>query len=277
MLREVNVVGLAGLRDRRYHGGIEGDRIMATFAVILPAAGKSSRFGLHQQQNKKKVFVDLKGRPVWVRTAEHFVNRADVVQTIIAVSAEDLEWFKEKFRPNLAFMNVEIIAGGAERADSVERALARVRADVDFVAVHDAARPLLAKEWIDEVFDAAVQTGGAILAAPVTATLKRVDSRQSIEETVPRAGLWEAQTPQVFRRRILLDAFAKRGSMQPTDEAQLVEAIGGSVKVVSCSRMNLKITTQEDLRMAEALLDALPREKTLRALHPFADEDPLFR
>lgn len=249
---------------------------MATFAVILPAAGKSSRFGLHQQQNKKKVFVDLKGRPVWVRTAEHFVNRSDVVQTIIAVSEEDLEWFKEKFRPNLAFMNVEIIAGGAERADSVERALARVRADVDFVAVHDAARPLLAKEWVDEVFDAAVQTGGAILAAPVTATLKRVDSRQAIEETVPRTGLWEAQTPQVFRRQLLLDAFAKRGTSQPTDEAQLVEAIGAPVKIVSCSRMNLKITTQEDLRMAAALLDALPKEKTLRALHPFADEDPRF-
>lgn len=250
---------------------------MATFAVILPAAGKSSRFGVHQQPHKKKVFVDLKGRPVWVRTAEHFVNRDDVVQTILAVSAEDLAWFKEKFRPNLAFMNIEIIAGGAERADTVQQALARVRADVDYVAVHDAARPLLAKEWIDEVFDAAVQTGGALLAAPVTSTLKRVDSTLAVEETVSRAGLWEAQTPQVFRRQVLLDAFARRGTLQPTDEAQLVEAIGQPVKVVSCSRMNLKITTPEDHRMAEVLLDALPKEKVLRALHPFADEDPLFR
>lgn len=250
---------------------------MPKFAVILPAAGKSSRFGVHQQQNKKKVFVDLKGRPVWVRTAEHFVNREDVVQTIMAVSAEDLDWFKEKFRPNLAFMNIEIIAGGAERADSVQNALARVRADVDFVAVHDAARPLLAKEWIDEVFDVAAQSGSAILAAPVTSTLKRVDSTLTIEETVPRAGLWEAQTPQVFRRQVLLDAFARRGALQPTDEAQLVEATGQPVKVVSCSRMNLKITTLEDLRMAEVLLDALPKEKTLRSLHPFADEDPRFR
>lgn len=277
MLQVGNPTGLAGSHDGRYHGPIEGVRVMAKFAVILPAAGKSSRFGVHQQQNKKKVFVDLKGRPVWVRTAEHFVNREDVVQTIMAVSAEDLDWFKEKFRPNLAFMNIEIIAGGAERADSVQNALARVRADVDFVAVHDAARPLLAKEWIDEVFDVAAQSGSAILAAPVTSTLKRVDSTLTIEETVPRAGLWEAQTPQVFRRQVLLDAFARRGALQPTDEAQLVEAAGQPVKVVSCSRMNLKITTLEDLRMAEVLLDALPKEKTLRSLHPFADEDPRFR
>ena len=83
---------------------------MATFAVILPAAGKSSRFAT--QQSKKKVFVELKGRPVWVRTAEVFTNRDDVVQTIIVVSPEDRDWFKEKFRPNLAFMNIEIVEGG---------------------------------------------------------------------------------------------------------------------------------------------------------------------
>ena len=103
---------------------------MSRFAVILPAAGKSSRFAV--QQSKKKVFVELKGRPVWVRTAEAFVNRDDVVQTIIVLSPDDIDWFKEKFRPNLAFMNIEIVAGGAERADSVRNALARVRADVAF-------------------------------------------------------------------------------------------------------------------------------------------------
>ena len=112
---------------------------MPKFDVILQAAGNSSRFAT--QQSKKKVFVELKGRPVWVRTAELFTNRDDVVQTILVVSPDDLEWFKDKFRPNLAFMDIEIVTGGAERADSVMNALARVRADVDFVAVHDAARP----------------------------------------------------------------------------------------------------------------------------------------
>ena len=243
---------------------------MSRFAVILPAAGKSSRFAV--QQSKKKVFVELKGRPVWVRTAEAFVNRDDVVQTIIVLSPDDIDWFKEKFRPNLAFMNIEIVAGGAERADSVRNALARVRADVDFVAVHDAARPLIVKDWVTRVFQAAEQHGAALLATPVTSTLKRVGVNGRIEETVPRGNLWAAQTPQVFRRQLLLDAYAQRGTLQPTDEAQLVEQFGHPVYVVEGSPLNLKITSQDDFRMAEFLLDALPKEKIPGFLHPFADE-----
>ncbi|HEY0981558.1 MULTISPECIES: 2-C-methyl-D-erythritol 4-phosphate cytidylyltransferase [unclassified Schlesneria] len=241
---------------------------MPKFAVILPAAGKSSRFS----KQRRKVFVELKGRPVWVRTAEQFVNRGDVVQTIIVVSPEDLESFKEKFRANLAFMDIEVVTGGAERADSVERGLARVRADVDFVAVHDAARPLIVKQWIDEVFAAAEKHDAAILANPVTSTLKRVGEDHSIQQTVSRAHLWAAQTPQVFRRQLLLDAYAQRGSYQPTDEAELVERFGATVKVVPGSPLNLKITTQDDFHIAEHLLDALPKDKRIGFLHPFEDE-----
>jgi len=243
---------------------------MSKFAVILPAAGKSSRFAT--TQSKKKVFVELKGRPVWVRTAELFANRDDVVQTILVLSPEDIEWFKDKFRPNLAFMDVEIVEGGAERADSVRNALARVRADVDFVAVHDAARPLIVKDWINRVFKAAEQHGAALLATPITSTLKRVGPSQQIEATVSRTNLWAAQTPQVFRRQLLLDAYARQGTLQPTDEAQLVEQFGHPVQIVEGSPLNLKITTQDDFRMAEFLLEALPKEKLPGFLHPFADE-----
>ncbi|MGQ0636164.1 MAG: 2-C-methyl-D-erythritol 4-phosphate cytidylyltransferase [Planctomycetaceae bacterium] len=244
---------------------------MTKFAVILPAAGKSSRF---QQQKRKKTFVDLKGRAVWLRAAELFINRDDVVQTLVVVAPEDLEWFKEKYAPNLAFLNVEIVPGGAERADSVRNALARVRPEAEFVAVHDAARPLLVAEWIDRVFRAAEKTGAAILAVPVTSTLKRGKPDGTIQETVSRSGLWAAQTPQVFRRQLLLDAYAKQTSLVPTDEAQLVEQMGAPVTLVEGSALNIKITTYEDYRLAEAALDALPRPKTLRALHPFADEEP---
>ena len=232
---------------------------MSKFAVILPAAGKSSRFAT--QQSKKKVFVELKGRPVWVRTAELFVNREDVVQTIMVVAPDDIEWFKEKFRPNIAFMEIEFVAGGAERADSVMNALTRVRADVDYVAVHDAARPLIVKDWITRVFRAAEQHGAALLATPVTSTLKRVGNNEQIVETVPRSNLWAAQTPQVFRRQLLLDAYARRGNLHPTDEAQLVEHLGHPVHVVEGSPLNIKITTQDDFRMAEFLLDALAEGK----------------
>lgn len=243
---------------------------MARYAVILPAAGRSSRFST--QQSRKKVFVELKGRPVWVRSAELFTNRDDVVQTLLVVSPEDLDWFKEKFRPNLAFLDIEIVEGGAERADSVRNALERVRTDVDYVAVHDAARPLIVKEWITRVFRAAAEHGAAILASPVTSTLKRVDPNGVVDGTVPRTSLWAAQTPQVFRRQILVDAYARQGTLQPTDEAQLVEQAGYPVHVVEGSPLNLKITTQEDFRMAEVLLEALPREKVPGLLHPFADE-----
>lgn len=243
---------------------------MASFAVILPAAGSSSRF---QHNRRKKPFVDLNGRAVWLRSAEHFVNRDDVVQTLLVISPDDLEWFKEKFRPNLAFMNIELVEGGAERADSVQNALKQVRDDVDFVAVHDAARPLLVAEWISSVFQAAEKSGAAIPAVPVTSTLKRVGADHEIQETVPRDGLWAAQTPQVFRRELLIDAYANRGILQPTDEAQLVEHFGHPVTVVEGSPMNLKITTADDFRMASALVDALPKEKAFRALHPFADEE----
>lgn len=246
---------------------------MAKFAVILPAAGRSTRFSL---QKRKKPFVELKGRAIWLRAAELFVNRPDVVQTIVAISPEDMEWFKEKFAPNLAFLNVEIVAGGAERADTVKQALARVRPEADFVAVHDAARPLLAAEWVDRVFQAAEKTGAAILAIPVTSTLKRARDDNTIDTTVDRTSIWAAQTPQVIRRDWLLEAYAKQGTLQPTDEAQLLEQIGRPVALVEGSPINMKITTDADFRLAEVALDAVPKAKTLRALHPFADEEPRF-
>ncbi len=248
---------------------------MSRFAVILPAAGKSTRFSAQQ---RKKPFVELKGRPVWVRTAEHFVNREDVAQTLIVISPDDLDWFKEKFRPNLAFMEIEIVTGGKERADSVENALARIHAEVDFVAVHDAARPLLTAKWIDAVFKEAERSDAAIPGIPVTSTIKRVQTTEKnghlIQETVSRDQLWLAQTPQVFRRDLLLEAYAKRGEFSATDEASLVEKFGHPVAIVPGSPMNLKITTYEDFKMAEALLDALPKDDLFRPLHPFADENP---
>ncbi len=243
---------------------------MAKFAVILPAAGRSTRF-LNEQ--RKKPFVNLKGRAVWLRSAEHFVNRDDVAQTIVVVADEDLTWFKEKFAPNLAFMNIDIVTGGANRAESVKNGLNAVNPDIEYVAVHDAARPLLIQPWVDRVFQEAQKTGAAILGVPVAGTLKRVEG-DKITQTVSRESLWEAQTPQVFRREWLEQAYAQQGDLQPTDEAQLIEHFGKSVSIVSGSTMNFKITTPDDMRLAEVTLDALPKPKGLRALHPFSDEEP---
>jgi 2-C-methyl-D-erythritol 4-phosphate cytidylyltransferase len=243
---------------------------MPQFAVILPAAGRSARF---HDKNYKKPFAPLANRAVWLHSAERFLARGDVKQVIVVISPEDRELFEFKFGANVAILGIKVVEGGEERADSIERALAHIKPDIDLVAVHDAARPCLADEWIERVFAAAEKTGAAMLAVPVTGTLKRVGAGNQIEETVSREGLWEAQTPQVFRREWLLEAYAKRGGFKATDDAQLLERAGRKVTVVQGSPINLKITTKEDLKLAEHALKALPKPTLDRPAHPFADDD----
>src|SRR5438876_3985805 len=110
---------------------------MSRFAVILPAAGRSARFG----GKEKKPFASLDGRAVWLRTVELFVTRDDVCQTLLVISPEDRELFRTRYAPNIAFMDVQVVEGGAERFESVSNALARLKEEVEFVAVHDAVRP----------------------------------------------------------------------------------------------------------------------------------------
>jgi 2-C-methyl-D-erythritol 4-phosphate cytidylyltransferase len=239
---------------------------VSRFAVILPAAGKSSRY---RDAHYKKPFAPLDNRPVWLHSAERFVNRDDVKQLIVVISPEDKEAFFSKFGANIAILGIDVVEGGAERSDSVQKALERVKEDIDYVAVHDAARPCLADEWIDKVFAAAEKTGAAMLAIPVSGTLKRVGKDHVVEETVSREGLWEAQTPQVFRRDLLMKAYANRGKEPATDDAQLVERLGHKVTVVPGSPVNLKITTKEDLHIAMHMLKALPKPKSLGPIHPF--------
>lgn len=243
---------------------------MSKFAVILAAAGKSSRF---RDEHYKKPFIPLDNRAVWLHSAERFVNRNDVQQVLVVIAPEDREEFHSKFGANAAILGIEVVNGGSERADSVANALAQVREEIDFVAVHDAARPCFTNEWVDRVFAAAEQSGAAILAIPVRGTLKRAAADGSIAETVSRESLWEAQTPQVFRRDWLIDAYAQRGSEPSTDDAQLVERIGHAVTLVEGSPINLKITSKEDLRLAEHALKALPKPKIFGPAHPFADDD----
>jgi 2-C-methyl-D-erythritol 4-phosphate cytidylyltransferase len=243
---------------------------MARVGVILAAAGQSSRF---HDANYKKPFAPLAGRPVWLHSAEKFTDRDDVKQVVVVVAPGDREAFLEKFGANLAFMGITLAEGGAERADSVRNGLLKLEADIDLVAIHDAARPCLAPEWIDRVFAAGAKTGAAILATPVVATLKRVGPDHLISATVDRTGLWEAQTPQVFSRSLLEKAFASAAGRPFTDEASLVEQTGHPVMVVPGSPINLKITSREDLRLAEQALKALPKPRLSGPSHPFAGDD----
>jgi 2-C-methyl-D-erythritol 4-phosphate cytidylyltransferase len=232
---------------------------MARFAVILAAAGKSTRF----KDREKKQFANIDGRAVWLRCAELFITRSDVCQFLVVIAPEDREKFLRRYMANLALMNAQIVEGGVTRTDSVANALKKVKEEAEFVAIHDAARPCATPELVDAVFNAAVQHGAAILAVPVADTLKKVGKGNRIEATLDREGLWQAQTPQVFRKDWLLAAYAQRDRVRGeiTDDAQLLEAAGYSVQVVEGATTNIKITTKTDLILAEAILKALPRPK----------------
>lgn len=220
---------------------------MIHFSVILPAAGRSTRFGGGEL---KKVFVPLHGKPVWLHSAERFAARPDVSEVIVVISPDDELYFREHFA-NAGF---RYVLGGETRTASIANGIAALQKPAEFIAIHDAARPGIDDAMIDGVFNAAAGSGAAILALPVPGTLKRVSDANTIVETVSRERIWEAQTPQVFLRKVILDAYDKFGTEGATDDAALVEKLGHPVSVVQGSLKNLKITTREDLEIAERLL-----------------------
>lgn len=243
---------------------------MGKFAVILPAAGRSSRFG----DKEKKPFINLDGRAIWLRSAELFTNRDDVVQTLLVIAPEDREMVERRYRANLMFLGVTLVDGGSERFESVAKALEVVKPEAEFIAVHDSVRPCTQSEHVDRVFEAAKRFGAALLGVPVADTLKRAGEGQKVVQTIPRKNLWHAQTPQVARADWLRDAYAQREKLKEaiTDDAQLLEAVGKPVVLVEGSSGNLKITTREDLVMAEAVLKSRLQSKAPRQIHPFAED-----
>lgn len=239
---------------------------MAKVSVIVPAAGAGNRFG--DKQNK--IFQRIKGKPVFIRTLEAFTTREDVCQTQLVVSSVDMDEMRSRYGGHLGFMGVSLVEGGATRPESVRNALAKVSDEAELVCVHDAVRPCISPLWVDAVFAEAQRSGAAILAYPIHGTLKKVSSRNTIDETVERDALWQAQTPQVFGKDILIEAYA--GAIEGvTDDAQLVEATGKHVTVVLGDPRNIKITTKADLNLAAAVIDTLPKPKPKGPDHPFAE------
>ena len=232
---------------------------MLEFAVILPAAGASVRFG----SGRNKLFEMLDGVPVIVRSIRAFAGRTDCRKIVIATS--DCDALRTILTNHLKDCAIEIgqriciCPGGENRAASVRHGLERVDPQINWVAVHDAARPLVSGDLIDRVLRFASDHGAA--AAPALAVSQTIKQAQGplparVERTIPRQGLWAMQTPQVMPRHDLARAFDQCSVPleQITDDVQLLELSGRPVWLVDGDEQNIKITTTRDLQLAHALL-----------------------
>ncbi|MFL5381197.1 MAG: 2-C-methyl-D-erythritol 4-phosphate cytidylyltransferase [Longimicrobiaceae bacterium] len=214
-------------------------------AAVIVAGGSGRRIG----GPVRKQYLEIDGIPVLLRAVVPFLSDPRIQQVVVVVPADDVE----APPPWLASLGVRIVAGGAERGDSVRNGLAAVEAEADFVLVHDGARPFVSTEVIDRVLEAA--PSAAVAAVPVTDTIKEVDGDGTIAATPDRARLWQAQTPQGFPREGLVHAYARarEEGAAATDDAVLYARYVGPVRVVMGSYRNLKVTRPADLAVAEAL------------------------
>lgn len=245
-------------------------------AVIIPAAGSSTRFGFGD-----KLSQDLGGRPVLIRAVEAFTKREETVAILVAAPPDELDGFKDRYGAQLSFHGVTIIPGGRdERWQSVKNALDSIPEEATHVAVHDAARPNVTPELLDRVIDAAMVHDAVIPGIRVSSTLKRIGdasvksakddaiadailgevdettgtpAAHFVLETVARENVVAVQTPQVFARQLLVTAYAQEDLGGATDDAMLVERLGEPVVVVEGDPRNIKVTTPDDLQLVRRL------------------------
>jgi len=223
-------------------------------SAIIVAAGSGNRLGL----NLPKAFIRIGSETILAFTLRTLGAVGAIEEAVIAVPAGMERAARAEVEGATLQIPVKIAAGGIERQDSVRIALALTSAEAELVIVHDAARPFATAAMFETCLGAAARAGGAIVAMPLSDTLKRVEGR-TIAATVERAGLWQAQTPQCFRREVLIEAHqrALHDRITVTDDAELAERLGVMVEVVEGSPFNLKITTPDDLRMAAAIAPSL--------------------
>ncbi|MDX6447292.1 MAG: 2-C-methyl-D-erythritol 4-phosphate cytidylyltransferase [Blastocatellia bacterium] len=221
--------------------------------AIVVAAGKGTRLGA----NRPKQFLELDGLPVIVRTLRQFDRCREIDQLAVVLAADEIAGF-QSLAQQFGLQKVSrVIAGGATRAQSVQRGLAVID-QAELIAVHDGVRPFVTPAEIDRVMAAARVTGAAILVAPVADTIKEIED-DLVVRTLPRAQLRRALTPQCFRFEILKRAYdqlaeVEAAGIEVTDDCLLVERLGVEIAAIEGSARNIKITRAEDLALGEALL-----------------------
>jgi 2-C-methyl-D-erythritol 4-phosphate cytidylyltransferase len=221
------------------------------FSVVVPAAGAGVRMG-----GRRKPLLEVCGRPILFHTIERLLQASGCVEIVPVVHADELRNADLSSRLRDDFGITRLVPGGHTRQDSALAGLEAVRDDVQLVLIHDAVRPLVDPAVVRKVAEAAHRGGAAIAAVPAAETVKEVDAAGVIRATPPRERLYLARTPQGFRKDLILRAHyaAREAGFCGTDDAQLVERMGHEVVVVQDTYDNLKITTAEDLAIAEAVL-----------------------
>jgi 2-C-methyl-D-erythritol 4-phosphate cytidylyltransferase len=220
--------------------------------ALVPAAGSGDRMG---GGTDDKPFFELGGKPVLAHVLERLDASADVDKIVLIVKDKYVERAKKAVSEYAIKKVTDVIAGGKTRTESVSRGIAASGArDGDLILIHDGARPFVTGAVISKAVEAAKSSGAAVAGIPCSATIKNVNGDRVIEGTPDRSGLWEAQTPQVFRADLIREAYNSGNKREATDDSSMVERLGHKVSMVEGSRYNIKITVLEDLELAETIL-----------------------
>ena len=219
--------------------------------VIMPTAGAGSRF----RSRRLKSLIPLNGAPVFIYPLKVFQKNRSIHSVIVPVPEGQVPAFSRAVKKFNLAKTVKIIPGGRTRQESVARGLEFLDDDTDFVIVHDGVRPLLSQKTLNEGLAAVKRFGAVITAVPVKSTIKRADpADMTVAETLERCSLWEVQTPQIFRKKILQRAHREFKGREASDDAMMVESLKVPVKVVVGDYRNIKITTREDLAVMKEFL-----------------------
>lgn len=228
--------------------------MMEEVAVVIVAGGSGKRMGMAI----KKQYILLNDKEIIAHTVEQFEKCRVVDEIILVVGAEEIKKVREEIVKKYGFNKVRhVVAGGAERQDSVYNGLLVTSSNIKYVMVHDGARPFIKEEIIIKALEKTRKKEATVVAVPVKDTIKIADNKTGIIVDTPnRNNLWSVQTPQSFSKQLLLDAYeyAQSNNLIVTDDSMLVEAYGRTVSIVEGDYTNIKITTQEDLIVAESIL-----------------------
>lgn len=223
-----------------------------TARLLLAAAGMGTRLG----GERPKALVEIAGRPLLVWTLTRFHSMGLAAGAVILATPGAIPAFQAAIDSAAIDAELHLVEGGAERQLSIQNGLAALPNDADIVVIHDAARPFVSQAAVEAAIDAAVECGAATVALPAVDTILQADGDAYLENTPSRAAMWLCQTPQVFRRDIIVDAHerARGDAALATDDASLVKRYGHRVKLIAGDPLNFKITTPADVAFAETVI-----------------------